>query len=507
MADESPRLTLPYLLAGQAQKHVSVNDAFALLDALVHLAIESRTTTVQPACPADGAVYLLPPGRTGADWGALPIGALVRWDYGWSALPTPDGLIALVKDEGLFLARKGGAWSELSTGGGSAPPPTELQNLTRLGLGTAADATNPLAAKLNKTLFTARTAAEGGDGDLRYTLNKETPADVLSLLFQAGFSGRAELGLVGDDDLRLKVSADGSSWTDAFRVDRTTGRFVLARTPNRSELTVMTVDGSYAVPSWARTLRIIAIGGGGGGGSGQSGAVGTLRWPGGGGGGGGRAEDVFETADLAAMLSVTIGIGGAGATGGSGAGANGAAGGDTSVTSGSEVLILAGGGVGGRAGTTSSSSGVGGEGGGSTGTANAGGTASANAALTPGANARGDAPGGGGAGGGVETGNANRLGGRGGHGYVAAGPSKQATGGAAGAAGGAAGADGASKGWSRGVGAGGGGGGPSTTGAGGLGGKGGAPGGGGGGGGGATGATAGSGGAGARGEVWILAIG
>nr|WP_246775858.1 hypothetical protein [Methylobacterium aquaticum] len=98
-----------------------------------------------------------------------------------------------------------------------------LQNVTRLGVGTTADATNPFAAKLNKALWTASTAGEGGTGDLRYTLNKETAGNTLSLLFQSGFSGRAEIGLTGDDDLRLKVSSDGGTWREALRVDRSTG--------------------------------------------------------------------------------------------------------------------------------------------------------------------------------------------------------------------------------------------------------------------------------------------
>ena len=91
-------------------------------------------------------------------------------------------------------------------------------------MGTAADAANPFAAKLNKALWTARETSEGGDGDLRMTLNKAAPADVLSLLFQSGYGGRAELGLIGDDDLTLKVSPDGAAWRVALSVDRATGR-------------------------------------------------------------------------------------------------------------------------------------------------------------------------------------------------------------------------------------------------------------------------------------------
>ena len=66
--------------------------------------------------------------------------------------------------------------------------------MTRVGIGTAADATNPFSAKLNKVLWTAKTVVEGGDGDLRNTMNKESLSDVLSLLMQSGWSGRAESG-------------------------------------------------------------------------------------------------------------------------------------------------------------------------------------------------------------------------------------------------------------------------------------------------------------------------
>ena|ERR1041385_8662813 len=55
-------------------------------------------------------------------------------------------------------------------------------------------------------------------------MSKESAAKTLSLLLQDNFSGRAEVGLTGDDDFHFKVSADGSSWLDAITIDRTTGK-------------------------------------------------------------------------------------------------------------------------------------------------------------------------------------------------------------------------------------------------------------------------------------------
>lgn len=101
----------------------------------------------------------------------------------------------------------------------------------RLGINAVPDATNPLSATINKALFAARTAANGGDGDIRHTLSKETAGDLASLLFQTNFSGRAELGLIGNDDLTLKVSPDGSSWYHGFVMNKDDGRIAFPHTP------------------------------------------------------------------------------------------------------------------------------------------------------------------------------------------------------------------------------------------------------------------------------------
>jgi hypothetical protein len=49
------------------------------------------------------------------------------------------------------------------------------------------------------------------------------------MLFQTNFSGRAEIGLTGDDDFHFKVSPDGSNWLDAIAVDKATGKLALGQ--------------------------------------------------------------------------------------------------------------------------------------------------------------------------------------------------------------------------------------------------------------------------------------
>lgn len=218
MSDTTVRLGLPYIAAAQAQKHVTVNEALRLLDAIVMLSVLDRDLSAPPASPADGARYIVGSGATGA-WAGHAGAIAAREDGAWRFIAPCPGFLAYVTDEAALAVWDGGGWRAL--GGGA---PSALDNMTRLGIGTAADTVNPFAAKLNNALWTAKTTAEGGDGTLRYKMNKESAGSTLSLLMQTAFSGRAEIGLTGDDDLHVKVSPDGSAWFEAIRIERASGR-------------------------------------------------------------------------------------------------------------------------------------------------------------------------------------------------------------------------------------------------------------------------------------------
>ncbi|MCS6627162.1 DUF2793 domain-containing protein [Roseibacterium beibuensis] len=483
--DHTARLGLPYLAAGQMQKHVTLNEALTRLDAVVQTAVVSRTQADQPAAPPDGALYILPADATGSFWEGWGEGVLVRAEAGgWTVVGAPDGLIALVLDVGELVVRDGAAWVSLGD------RLDRVQNLSRLGLGTTADAANPFAARLNKALWTAVDAGDGGDGDLRLTFNKEGPGDVLCLLFQSAWGGRAELGLIGDDDLRLKVSADGSTWQDVWSVDRTTGRASFEFGATRRTVTAVTASGTHPVPAWARTIEVVAVGGGGGGGAGAFGVSGS-RFGGGGGGAGGVTRAMLPADQLGAELAVVIGSGGAG-----GVAAAGSAGSGSAVYLGSTALLVAtGGGGGGLGGASSGAAGLSGAG---VPNSNGGGASSVTTTGAAGKSFdRPDASGGGGAGGGLDGSGTARSGGAGGDGGALALKAIGGTGGSGTSGGTGAASPQPSLYW---AGGGGGGGGAVASGVGHDGGAGGAAGGGGGGGG--AGETAGgAGGAGANGRV------
>jgi len=241
MADNTTNLLLPYILAAQAQKHVTHNDALRLLDGLVQLSVLDRTRTAPPASPVDGDRHIVASGATGL-WAGWDLNVALWTDGAWLRLVPRSGWRAWVEDEGLLLVYGGAAWIGTT--------PAALQNLALLGLGTTADAANPFSAKLNAALWTAKTIAEGGTGDLRYTMNKEAAGDDLGLTLQTGFVTKALVGLFGSDKFRLAVSADGSTFVDGLSVDNATGIVDQPRLPRFKAYT--NYDNYVGVGAWTK---------------------------------------------------------------------------------------------------------------------------------------------------------------------------------------------------------------------------------------------------------------
>ena len=234
--DATPRLALPYLAAAQAQKHVTLNQSLGLLDGLVQTAVESRTTAAEPASPVDGAIYILPSSATGTDWAGAPVGGVFRFEAGaWASLPLRPGWLVYVKDEGVALVCDGSTWLDLGLALRS------LANLQRLGVGTTADAFNPLSVKADAVLFDHATT-----GGMQVKIDKAASANSASVLFQTAYSGRAEVGLCGDDAFHVRVSPDGSTFTDALVVQPSSGNIGVGVSSPAARLQV---DGAVTVKS------------------------------------------------------------------------------------------------------------------------------------------------------------------------------------------------------------------------------------------------------------------
>ena len=206
--ERSPILDLPYIQAAQAQKHVTHNEAVRLLDAAVQLTVQSRSLASPPSSPPEAARFIVASGATG-EWAGHSGEIAVHEAGGYWFIAPLAGWQAYVEDEGHVAVFDGtDTWRT---------PVESDHSLARLGVNAPADGYNRLLVAGDASLFT-----HDGAGH-RIALNKSTAGDTASLLFQTGYSGRAEIGTAGDDALAFRVSDDGSSWADALRIDPSNG--------------------------------------------------------------------------------------------------------------------------------------------------------------------------------------------------------------------------------------------------------------------------------------------
>ncbi|WP_158585264.1 DUF2793 domain-containing protein [Oceaniradius stylonematis] len=222
----SPNLALPYIMPLQAQSHVTHNEAIRRLDCLTRLAVIDRTRTEPPPAPADGDRHIVAAPATGA-WEGRDGAVAAFQDGTWAFYAPAEGWTAWCTGETGWLHFDGSDWQQHAGSGGLPGNPDQL------GINATADSVNRLAVGSDASLFSHDSA-----GDHRMVINKAQTADTASLVFQSGWSGRAEMGLTGSDDFAFKVSADGTNFVDALTIDRQTGAVSFPATNLPSDMVV-----------------------------------------------------------------------------------------------------------------------------------------------------------------------------------------------------------------------------------------------------------------------------
>ncbi len=253
--DLSPNLSLPFIMAAQAQKHVTFNEAVRALDALLQIAVINRTATAPPANPSEGQRHIVAAGATGA-WAGHDHAVAAYQDGTWAFYTPKDGWTAWDSAQRRLVVWSGAAWTPLvSPGAGTGddgsdanafepagaaaqaasqavtahvaadhPHAQYLRSanpVSHVGVNATADDTNRLAVNSDASLLNHNGAGH------QVKVNKATAGATAAVLFQSNWSGRAEFGLAGDDDFHVKVSADGSSWHEAMVIGAGTGQLQL----------------------------------------------------------------------------------------------------------------------------------------------------------------------------------------------------------------------------------------------------------------------------------------
>ena len=113
--DQTANLNMPYIMASQAQKHVTHNEAIRMLDALVQVSALDKDLIVPPGSPSDGDRYIPASGATGV-WSGKDGMIAAFQDNAWMFYTPANGVLAYMVDEELIYVFDGAAWAPYSDG-------------------------------------------------------------------------------------------------------------------------------------------------------------------------------------------------------------------------------------------------------------------------------------------------------------------------------------------------------------------------------------------------------
>ena len=105
----TPRLSLPFLSVGQAQKEFTHNESLQTLDVLVGGSIEEPPLATPPLSPPLGAAYIVASGATGA-WAGKSQCVAAWTSGGWRFIAPMEGMSLYERGSGTWAVYRSGGW-------------------------------------------------------------------------------------------------------------------------------------------------------------------------------------------------------------------------------------------------------------------------------------------------------------------------------------------------------------------------------------------------------------
>lgn len=105
------RLQLPLLSTGQAQKEITVNEAFQVLDVLTDGCVEEGPRRDPPQSPTLGVCYVTATVPTG-EWTGKPGYVAAFTSGGWRLYPPTEGMSLYNKADSQWISYRAGAWEQ-----------------------------------------------------------------------------------------------------------------------------------------------------------------------------------------------------------------------------------------------------------------------------------------------------------------------------------------------------------------------------------------------------------
>lgn len=102
-------LQLPTIETSQAQKEVTVNEAFAIVDAILNVGAADKDLATPPGSPAEGDLYIVAASATG-DWSSHEDDITYYNNSEWKFITPQEGMRLWVSDENRLYIYDGTEW-------------------------------------------------------------------------------------------------------------------------------------------------------------------------------------------------------------------------------------------------------------------------------------------------------------------------------------------------------------------------------------------------------------
>jgi len=224
MVENTNRHQLPYIMAAQAQKHVTHNEALRKLDSLVNISFAEVGLDQPPANAVEGSIYLI--GQSPLQEWQNHAGEIACFcDGAWEFHSPFDGLQGFDLGTDQFIIYKAGQWQEI--GGGSG-------EFDQVSINTQADPNNKLSVKADSVLL-SHDDVTPGSGNSLITVNRATDQDLAHVQYSTDHTVNAETGVAGDKSYRIKLSDDGTNFTTALAIEPVDGKIGIGTEPGGSQ--------------------------------------------------------------------------------------------------------------------------------------------------------------------------------------------------------------------------------------------------------------------------------
>ena len=106
---DTPNLAMPFIDGGQAQKHVTHNEALRILDTVAQLAVLDMTRTAPPGSPVEGQRHVVAASPTGA-WSGRASQIATWQDGAWQFIAPKPGFVAWNGEAAALIVWSGAVW-------------------------------------------------------------------------------------------------------------------------------------------------------------------------------------------------------------------------------------------------------------------------------------------------------------------------------------------------------------------------------------------------------------